>query len=105
MSSLLSRAPILAMGVLLQSSCAAVSWPTTQAGQHSVAESFGIGSLYKVDSTITILDSNSDAPPSEVAGDMKGRIGLGVQAEYFQINFSCERPLFFSKVSGIICNR
>ncbi len=86
MFSTFHRALILFCGILLQSSCATMSWPTTEAGQHTLAETFGVGSVYEVDSTIQILDTNFSTEASEVHGDMKGRIGLGVQAEYFPVN-------------------
>lgn len=57
-------------------------WSTTRAGRFAVAFTSGAGSLYEVDSTVGILDNNF-GDPADIAGDIKGRLGLGVQAEYF----------------------
>jgi hypothetical protein len=60
-------------------------WSTTRAGRLGLAFTSGVGTLYSVDSTVGVVGANF-GEPSEVSGDINGRLGLGLQAEYFPVD-------------------
>ena len=60
-------------------------WETTRAGRTGLAFTSGVGTLYSVDSTVGVVDANF-GDPSDISGDITGRLGLGVQAEYFPLD-------------------
>lgn len=57
-------------------------WQVTEAGRWSVGATTGVGSIYDVDAQVGVVDTNFGAPAS-IGGDIEGKLGLGVQAEYF----------------------
>lgn len=57
-------------------------WRTTRAGTVSAAVKMGVGSDYKVDSTVSVVGANF-GEPIDLHGEMVGRFGAGLQGEYF----------------------
>lgn len=75
----------------LLASCASSSraveddWSLTRAGSFGVGGALGVASGYEVDSVVAVRDANF-GDPSSVHGDLDGKFGAALSAEYFVVD-------------------
>lgn len=85
-----------ALCLVFATSCASLSrdvipdlpaepWRNTRAGTTAAALSLGVGSGYKVDSTVTVVGANF-GEPSNLSGDMVGRYGFAFSGHYYFVD-------------------
>ncbi|MCB9915265.1 MAG: hypothetical protein H6828_08960 [Planctomycetes bacterium] len=78
-------APLLCLACRSAPEAPRAAWEPTRAGTFGVGAKLGLATGYEVDSVVAIDDANF-GEPSGVHGEMKGKFGLGLAAEYWAID-------------------